>query len=154
MVDEASGWSLQSELISVSDLDRATSFYQDVLSIRELQRDDQVAVLGRTVSGSPLILLIQTEGLAVRRGGQVSLGLRSFSCNVGSSVELDRVEERLRALDAFRDRQVIGHAGSFEMLRGYDPDRLPLTFVAYETGAEISADDYLRVASLMYSVDV
>ena len=154
MVDEGAGWSLLSELISVSDLDRSVSFYQDVMSIQELRRDDQVAALGRKETGSPIIYLIQASAHAVRRGGQGSLGLRTFSCNVGSLAELDHVQERLETFGAFRDRQVFSEASKVEMVRGYDPDRLPVNFVAYQTGNPIEPDDYFRAASLMYSVDV
>ena len=55
---------------------------------------------------------------------------------------------------AFRDRQQIGDAAMFEILRGYDPDRLPMTFVTYDARHAMSADDYLHAMSEMYDVDI
>ena len=71
-----------------------------------------------------------------------------------SWVDLDRVEERLRALGAFRDREKIGESPDFEILRAYDPDRLPLTFVTFDPSNPISTDEYLRAMSEMYGVDI
>ncbi len=64
------------------------------------------------------------------------------------------MEQRLRALDAFRDRRKIGDAAKFEILRGYDPDRLPMAFVTVELLSAMSEDDYLQAMSEMYDVDV
>ena len=108
MVDDTSGWSLRSVLISVSNLDRSVPFYEDVMSIREMQRDGQLAILGSDMGSLMLILREASRGTV--HSGQQSLGLRTFSCNVTSHAELDRVEERLLARGAFRDRQQIGDA--------------------------------------------
>jgi catechol 2,3-dioxygenase-like lactoylglutathione lyase family enzyme len=140
-------------LISVSDLDRSIAFYQDVMSIQELRRDGALAILGSDLTDSLVFILREASRSAVH-AGQQSLGLRTFSCNVASHAELDRVEQRLRSLDAFRDRRKIGDAAKFEILRGYDPDRLPMAFVTYELLTAMSADDYLRAMSEMYDVDV
>ncbi len=153
MVDDASQWALRSVLISVTDLERSTSFYKDVMSIQELQRGDQLALLGSAVTGSLMVILRQAPRTSVHTGQQ-SLGVRTFSCSVPTRAELDRVEERLRALDAFRDRQKIGDSPDFEILRAYDPDRLPLTFVTFDPGNPISTDEYLRAMSEMYGVDI
>jgi catechol 2,3-dioxygenase-like lactoylglutathione lyase family enzyme len=153
MVEKTSGWSLRSVLISVSDLDRSISFYQDLMKTQELRRADQIAILGSDVTGSLMFILRQASRSAVH-SGQQSLGLRSLSCNVGPPAELDRVEERLRALNAFRDRLGIGDGAKFEVVRGYDPDRLPMTFVAFEVGSAMSPDDYLGAMAQMYDVDI
>jgi catechol 2,3-dioxygenase-like lactoylglutathione lyase family enzyme len=152
LVDDTSGWSLRSVLISVSNLDRSVPFYEDVMSIREMQRDGQLAILGSDMGSLMLILREASRGTV--HSGQQSLGLRTFSCNVTSHAELDRVEERLLARGAFRDRQQIGDAAMFEILRGYDPDRLPMTFVTYDARHAMSADDYLHAMSEMYDVDI
>ena len=153
MVEDASGWSLRSVLISVSDLDRSIAFYQDVMGIQELRRDGALAILGSDLTGSFMFILREASRSAVH-AGQQSLGVRTFSCNVTSHAELDRVEQRLRALDAFRDRRKIGDAAKFEILRGYDPDRLPMAFVTVELLSAMSEDDYLQAMSEMYDVDV
>jgi hypothetical protein len=153
LVDDTSGWSLRSVLISVSDLDLSTSFYTDVMNIQELQRGDQLTLLGSAVTGSLMVILREASRSAVHPGQQ-TLGLRTLSCNVPSTAELDRVEGRLRALDGFRDRKNIGTSPDFEILRGYDPDRLPMAFVTFDSGNAISADDYLEAMTEMYGVDI
>ena len=67
---------------------------------------------------------------------------RSVTClQCGSLAELDRVEERLRAHDSFRARRKIHETERFELVHGHDPDRLSLTFLAYEVGTTMSLDD-------------
>ncbi len=122
------------------------------MGIREMQRDDQLAILGSDVGS--LMFILREASRSVVHSGQQSLGLRTFSCNVASHAELDQLEARLRALGAFRDRQQIGDAAKFEILRGYDPDRLPMTFVTYGSLDAMSADDYLHAMSEMYGVDI
>jgi catechol-2,3-dioxygenase len=154
MVDETSEWSLRSVLISVSDLDRSLAFYQDLLNCQQVHRDVDVAVLGSDVAGSLMFILRQASRAAVHPGQQ-TVGLRTFSCDVGSPAELDRVEARLRDLGTFRDRQMTGGNVKFDVLRGYDPDRLPMTFVTFPKGIHISTEDYLpSITRTMYGVDL
>jgi hypothetical protein len=86
--------------------------------------------------------------------GLEALGVRTLSRDVGSFAELDRVEQRLRALDAFTDRQIIGGAERFEAVRGLDPDRLPLAFVAQQAARTMTAADYERAWTGLYGMDV
>ena len=151
MINDPSGWSLRSVLISVSDLNRSMSFYQDLMNIEELERDNRMAVLGTKVTGSLMVILREASRSAVRRGQQ-SLSLRAFSSDVGSTAELDLVEERLRVLGAFQARQLVGDA--MGIVHGRDPDRLPLTFVAFEGGETVSPVYYHSALLKMYDIDI
>ena len=145
-------WWLRALLIIVSDLDRSVQFYTDVCGIHEIVREPDCALLGiETMTGSPAVALRQTSRSGVRAGPN-TLGLRACSFYVGSDAELDRVEQRLRALSAFQDRQLHGDDGRVRMVRGHDPDRLPLSFVTYEP--PLTSDEYRSVLSLVYSWDV
>jgi hypothetical protein len=73
--------------------------------------------------------------------------VRSLTCHVGLLTELDRVEERLRAFDSFRHRQVLHEAG-IQVVYGHDPDRLPLTFTAYESAETV---DHERAMAASYA---
>jgi catechol 2,3-dioxygenase-like lactoylglutathione lyase family enzyme len=145
--------SIRSVVISVKDLDRSSPFYQDVMSVQEVHRGDQLVVLASSVPGSMLLYLRQAYRNAVHQGQQ-ALGVRALSCDVGSFAELDRVEERLRALGAFVNRQIIDGAERFEAVRGLDPDRLPLAFVAQQPGRTMTSADYEEVWTQLYSMDV
>jgi catechol 2,3-dioxygenase-like lactoylglutathione lyase family enzyme len=153
MGNDIGAWSISAVLISVRDLDRSTVFYQDVMNIREVLREDQIAVLGGIAIG-PFTLLLREAHRGALRAGQQALGVRSLVCDVGSGAELDRVDARLRALDAFRNRQFFDEAGRFEFVSGYDPDRLPLMFTANESGKTPSVEDYHHGLADMYTVDV
>jgi catechol-2,3-dioxygenase len=146
-------WSIRSVVISVKDLDRSSTFYQDVTNMQEVQRGDQLAVLASSVPGSMLLYLRLAYRNAVHQGQQ-ALGVRTLSCDVGSFEELDRVEQRLRALGAFTDRQIIGGAERLEAVRGLDPDRLPLAFVAQQAGRTMTSADYEEAWIRLYSMDV
>ncbi len=146
------GWRLRAVLIVVSDLDRSVQFYTSVCDVQEIVRDPDSALLGvETMTEAPALALRQANRNAVR-AGQQTLGLRACSFYVGSVTELDRIEERLKALSAFQDRQQHGQDGRLQLVRGHDPDRLPLTFVTYEP--PLTREENLSVLSLVYTWDV
>jgi hypothetical protein len=153
VTNDGSTWSIRSVLISVKDLDRSSTFYQDVANMQEVKRGDQLAVLASSVPGSMLLYLRRAYRSAVHQGQQ-ALGVRALSCDVGSFAELDRVEQRLRAIGAFRDRLIIDGTERFEAVRGLDPDRLPLAFVAQQPGRTVTSTDYEEVWTRLYSMDV
>ena len=145
------GWWLRAVLIIVSDLDRSVQFYTDVCGVQEIVREPDCALLGVEMTESPALALRQAHRDGVR-AGQQTLGLRACSFYVGSDAELDRVEGRLRALSAFQDRQQHGEDGRVRLVRGHDPDRLPLAFMKYEP--PLTSDEYRSVLSLIYSWDL
>jgi catechol 2,3-dioxygenase-like lactoylglutathione lyase family enzyme len=151
MTIDVPSWSIRSVVVSVRDLDRSSSFYQDVMNLRELARENRVAVLSADPTGSFTVFLRQAYSNAVRPGDQ-ALGVRSLSCNVGSLVELDRVEARLKALNAFQNRRFVDEAERFEMVHGHDPDRLSLVFVATDTNLPL--EDYNRALVLLHAIDM
>lgn len=153
VTNDTPAWSIRSVLISVKDLDRSSAFYRDVSNMQEVHREDQLAVLASSVPGSMLLYLRLAYRTAVHQGQQ-ALGVRALSCDVGSFAELDRVEQRLRALGAFIDRQIIDGAERFEAVRGLDPDRLPLAFVAQQPGRTMTSADYEGVWTRLFSMDV
>ncbi len=151
MGDRDSTWSIWSVLIGVSDVDHSSAFYQDVMSVHEVFREGEMVILGPDQAGSFTLALRQEYGA---HPGQHTLGLRSLTCDVGSAPELDRVEQRLRALDAFRDRQSRDETTSIEVVYGLDPDRLPLTFLAHKPGSVLSEGTYRRALPMFYAVDL
>jgi catechol 2,3-dioxygenase-like lactoylglutathione lyase family enzyme len=146
MVNDVSSWSIRSIVINVLDLDRSSTFYQDVMSLGQVLRQDQVCVLGGYETGPFTLYLRGAPSNAIHHGSQ-SLGVRSLTCHVGLLTELDRVEERLRAFDSFRHRQVLHEAG-IQVVYGHDPDRLPLTFTAYESAETV---DHERAMAASYA---
>lgn len=151
MIDEVPAWSIRSVVVSVRDLDRSANFYKEVMQVRELFRESQIVVLGSGRAPSFTLYLREANRDAVH-SGQQSLGVRAFSCDVGSLSELDGVEGRLRALDGFLGREVIDEDEKFEMVQGHDPDWLSLVFVAAETN--LPPEDYRRIMARLYSIDI
>jgi catechol 2,3-dioxygenase-like lactoylglutathione lyase family enzyme len=144
------GWSVRAVVVSVRDLDRSSAFYQDVMTLPEVLREDQIAVLSNDATPSFTLYLREAHRNAVHSGQ--ALGVRALSCEVGSFAELDRIESRLRALDSFQDREFLDDAKQFEMIHGFDPDRLSLVFVAHET--QLPLQDYRRALARLYSIDL
>ena len=93
-----------------------------------------------------------TRNIRQTRPGPQSLGLRSIVFNIGSTAELDRIESVLRKHDLFTSRRSISD-GASDLLRGRDPDNLPLAFVCYQEGIVLGPDYYRKVTDLMYSLD-
>jgi hypothetical protein len=152
MVDSTSAWSVRSILVSVTDLELSIAFYKDVMQLQEVLRQDRMAALSADDAGKFTLYLRHTRNAS--HPGQQAVGVRSLVYDVGLLAALDAVEERLRGHNSLRSRQAMGSAHPFELVHGHDPDRLPLTFMAFEERAEMSLDDYCRVMTAMYSVDV
>jgi len=151
MINDVPPWLIRSVVVSVRDLDRSSTFYQEIMNLREVFREDQIAVLSSDLNPSFTVYLREAHRGAVH-SGQQALGVRAFSCDVGSFAELDRVEGRLRARDVFRGRQFLDESEEFEMIHGNDPDRLPLVFVAHETNRPLH--DYHRALARLYAIDL
>jgi hypothetical protein len=148
----AQPWAIRSMLAVVADLGRSVAFYRELGPFEEIVREDAVAVLGDGSPASIVLILREAWGIHVHRGQQ-SLGLRSMTFNVGSLSELDRIESVLRGRDLFTARHPLAE-GASEILRGRDPDNLPLVFVCYAKDDTLGADYYRKVANLAYSLDV
>jgi len=147
----AQPWRLRSTLVAVGDLERSVAFYGELGPFAVIARDDAIAILGDASPESIVLILRETRGLHQARHGPQSLGLRSVTFNVGSLGELDRIEAFLRSRDLFTDRRHIAN-GASDLLRGRDPDNLPLVFVCY-TQDNIGPDYYESAMVLYYSLD-
>lgn len=143
---------MRSVLISVRNLARSVAFYSDVLGIREVVREGEVAVLEGD-RGDFAVMLREVTGQGVRHGQQ-EFGLRAVCFDVGSRAELDSVAERLEAAAALVSRSPLQEAEHFDVVSGRDPDGLPLAFITYETDQPLDADHFRHVALHMYGVDL
>lgn len=145
-------WAIRSTLVAVADLDRSVDFYRELGPFDEIAREDAVAVLGGVSPPSIILFLREMRGVHHTRHGQQSLGVRSITFNVGSLAELNRIESVLRSNNLFTARRQIAD-GTSELLRGRDPDNLPLVFVCYTQEDSLGPDYYRRIADLIYSLD-
>jgi Icc-related predicted phosphoesterase len=145
-------WAMRSTLVAVSDLHRSVTFYRELGPFEEIVREDAVAVLGDVSPASVVLILREARSVFARRGQQ-ALGLRTITFNVGSLTELDRIEAVLRARDLFTSRQLFAD-GAAELVRGRDPDNLPLVFVSFAEDHTLGLDYYRAIATLAHSVDV
>ena len=144
-------WAIRSTLVAVADLERSVAFYREIGPFEEVAREDAAAILGGVTPTSIVLMLREMRSIHRTRHGQQSLGLRSITFNVGSRGELDRIESVLRGRDLFTARQQI--AGASELVRGRDPDNLPLVFVCYADDEPLGPDYYQALAGLIYSLD-
>lgn len=148
----AQPWAIRSTLVAVADLGRSVAFYREVGPFEEIARDDEVAILGQTSADSTVLILRQARTSFNIRHGQQSLGLRSITFNVGSFDEVDRIEAVLREHNLFTSRHAL-HDGASVLLRGRDPDNLPLVFVCYGEGTALGPDFFRTVTNLVYALD-
>ena len=116
-------------------------------------RKGGVAILGRVALGSVFLILRERQGVHGVRHGQQSLGLRSIAFNVRSVGELDRIDAVLHDYGCFSSRRTMAD-GAPEMVRGRDPDNLPLVFVSDDEKRTLSTEYYLAVVDLVHSLDV
>jgi len=147
----AEPWTIRSALVVVADLDRSIAFYRELGPFEEIAREDAVAVIGHASPASIVLILREARSTHSVRHGPQSLGLHSINFNVHSLSELDRIESVLRGRDLFTHRQPVAD-GAAELLRGRDPDNLPLVFICYQEEG-LGADYYRTVANLVYALD-
>lgn len=146
-----SGVSIKSALVSVTDVDRSSQFYRELLNGVEVMRDDQVVTLGCGGDGSSIVFLRKAlRGSS--HSGQQALGVRALIWDLGSADELDRVESCLRAFGNFRGRRTT-QDGLVQFVEGHDPDRLPLVFLSYQTASDVPAEHYRHLTDLMFALD-
>jgi hypothetical protein len=150
--DVTQTWTIRSTLIAVTELDRAVGFYRELGTFEVIVREDTVAVLGSLSPESIVLILREAESMHTVRHGQQSLGLRSINFNVGSLGELDRIESVLRSRDLFTSRQDVAD-GASQLIRGRDPDNLPISFVCYAEGEPKGPDYYRTVINLAFTLD-
>jgi hypothetical protein len=122
------------------------------MNLREVLRQDRMAALSVDDAGTFTLYLRHARNAS--HPGQQAVGVRSLVYDMGDPAALDAVEERLRAHDSLRSRQAMGSTHPFQLVHGHDPDRLPLTFMAFDRRGQMSLDDYCRVMTTLYSVDV
>jgi hypothetical protein len=147
-----SPWTIRSTLVVIADLERSVAFYGELGGFEEVAREDAVVVLGHGSPASIFLILRELRGVQHVRHGQQSLGVRSVTFNVASSSELDRIESVLRGRDLFTSRGYIVDP-SAELLRGRDPDNMPLVFVCYAADATFGPDYFQAVATMAYALD-
>ncbi len=80
--------------------------------------------------------------------GRESLGVRGLMFEAASSAELDTVESRLVEQDASGRRS---RSDSWEVVTGYDPDRLEVAFGASLTGSPIPAAHWRDLSAMIYT---
>jgi catechol 2,3-dioxygenase-like lactoylglutathione lyase family enzyme len=140
-------------LIMVSDLDRSVPFYADVAGLQEIFREPDAAILGVEL-GQAATLYLKRAARGGHHPGQETLGVRAVSFYSGSVAELDRVEERMRALDVLLARRQVGENGRVGLVLGHDPDRLALAFVSHDQNQPLTGTEYESVSSLIYGWDL
>jgi catechol 2,3-dioxygenase-like lactoylglutathione lyase family enzyme len=126
-------WSIRSILVAVRDLGRSSAFYRDVMELDEVAHEGEVIILGKAGSLRDALLLRQADRQAIHHGPS-ELGARAVCFEVPSG-ELDRIQGRLKSLHAFHDRRQLDQA---ELVRGHDPDGLPIVFYAGPSPEDMS----------------
>lgn len=115
----ADGVRLGSAVMFVQDLDRAVSFYTEVLALEEADRSTTAALLV-SAAGTQLILRAMGPGAAHPLG---SLGVQYVVWTAAGPADLDRSERALKNRSAHQQRR---NSGGVTVVEGRDPDDLPV----------------------------
>jgi catechol 2,3-dioxygenase-like lactoylglutathione lyase family enzyme len=118
----ADGVRLGSAVMFVQDLDRAVSFYTEVLALEEADRSTTAALLV-SAAGTQLILRAMGPGAAHPLG---SLGVQYVVWTAAGPADLDRCERALENRSAHQHRR---SSGGVTVVEGRDPDDLPVLIV-------------------------
>jgi catechol-2,3-dioxygenase len=112
---------LSAAVIFVNELERSAEFYRDVLQL-ETQVASEGAVVLTTPAGVHLVL--RALPMAQRMTG--SVGIQYLIWTARDAGDLARVEEALRAREAFVS---VDAEQGVKVVEGHDPDNLPLLVV-------------------------
>jgi len=143
---------MNAAMVSVTNLDHSSEFYQQVLEVEEVLREDRIAILGSDQPGSSVLILRESERQSLHPG-RSSSGVRSLGWEVSNRVKLAEIEGRLRNHNAFRERRVLQEVSEFDVVIGQDPDRLSLVFAVSVTDTRLTATSFNRTSFAMYSID-
>jgi len=145
---ESEVFAIRSTLVAVGDLDRSVAFYWDLGPFGEVAREDAVVVLGDVSPASIVLILRETRGIHWTRmasNRSVSARLSSMSDPSASGIGSSPYCEAVTSL------RPVGRSptGAPELLRGRDPDNLPLVFVCYAKDQALGPHYYRTVANLV-----
>jgi catechol 2,3-dioxygenase-like lactoylglutathione lyase family enzyme len=142
--------SIQAVLLNVRNLDQSIGFYQDVFELTVAARADRVAALMmHESSGRQLIILREVDGANPVHMGRGSIGPRLISLEASALDELDQLEQRLTARNAFIGRR---RTDTWEAVVGVDPDRIEVSVSASLTGGPIVTNDWDHLDRMVYEI--
>jgi catechol-2,3-dioxygenase len=142
--------SIQAALLNVRNLDKSIEFYQDVLGLRPISREDRVAALMIDErSGRQVLVLRELDGANPVHMGRGTIGPRVIILEAASPDELDAIEQRLTERNAFIGRR---RTDTWEAVVGVDPDRIELSISSSLTGAPIDSTHWEHLDQMVYEV--
>ena len=142
--------SIQAALLNVRNLNKSIEFYQDVLGLRPISREDRVAALMiDETSGRQVLVLRELDGANPVHMGRGSIGPRVIILEAASPDELDAIEQRLTERNAFIGRR---RTDTWEAVVGVDPDRIELSISSSLTGGPIDSTHWEHLDQMVYEV--
>jgi lactoylglutathione lyase len=141
---------IQAVFLNVSDLDQSIEFYADVLGFRITSQMEGVAALMINEESRRQVLVLREIGRNAYHGGRGNIGPRLLSFEVGSTDELDVIEER------FVQRQALAshfETKTYRGIFGFDPDRIEVSVAASLTAGPIRTEDWHRLADTTYDIE-
>jgi hypothetical protein len=142
--------SIQSSLLSVSDLDRSIEFYRDIFDLPVVSRSEQVAALmiSETIRRQVLVLREIGSRYPTHAGGG-TVGLRLLAFEAGSLDELDVIEQRLVGRQVFVTRH---RTKTWEAIVSVDPDRIQISVASSVTGGTIPTEAWNNLDDMVFGV--
>jgi catechol 2,3-dioxygenase-like lactoylglutathione lyase family enzyme len=141
---------IQSSMLTVTDVDQSIEFYKDVFGFQTVARRDRVAaLLVDEADRTQVLVLREVENRYPTHPGRGSIGIRVLAFEVGSIDELNQIRQKLTDRDAYIGSHRIA---SYETVLGVDPDKIELAVASGLTGHPIQTSDWCTLDEMIETI--
>jgi catechol-2,3-dioxygenase len=141
---------IHTAVLNVADLDKSVEFYEGVFDFPVIGQRGRATALLVNEDDFRQVLVLREVGPNALHAGRGTLGPRVVGFEVGSSEELEVVEQRLKERST-----PLAHTrrDTWEAILGTDPDRIEFVAASSLTGAPISRADWRDIDSMVFAMD-
>ena len=141
---------IQSSMLTVTDVDRSIEFYKGVFGFQTVARRDRVAALLVDETDRTQVLVLRgVDNRFPTHPGRGSIGIRVLAFEVASVDELEEIRQKLTERNAYIGSH---RSAGYETVLGIDPDNIEMAVAAGLTGHPIRTSDWCTLDEMIETI--